>query len=444
MTADRAILVDIGTSRIKATSIRLDSGTVLARADGPSPTPDRRDSGEVASDPLLHRKAFLDILASLPAGEPPTGIWLCAEMHGFLLDDGKGRPLTQYVSWRDERASRDGSPSTLNRFQEDLGKAYQEITGMAVRPGLPALVLAHLSRQGHLPRRGRLLTLPEWLLVSCGEFYGAMNETMAAASGLYDLASHTWSDRLMDASGARSADLDLCPVTSQVDAPLGRMLLNGRKISVFGGVGDMQAAMLGAGIPVRAPVAINMGTGSQVARLIEPRETYLGERRPFFDGNLLSAITHIPAGRALELFSRIADEFSAQGGGRRGTFWEILRQLTPEEVLASPLEADLNVFAGAWRFAKGGLIAGLREGNTSARQLVASLARAWLAQYADALRLLDPQCRAARVAVAGGLARRAPACVPVLEALLGREVLPAGTEEETLRGLTRLAMGEVS
>lgn len=444
MSRGAALLVDFGTSRVKGARLDLASGALGAAAELPAPAPRRGAQGEVEADPFQLRDTFRRILEATVGGNadgnaPPEAIWLCAEMHGFVLDDGKGAPLTPYISWRDERAGRDGAPSTLETVQARLGSEFQQITGMTPRPGLPAVVLAHLSRFGRLPLPARLLSLPEWLVASAGRSAGAAHASIAAASGLYDIGARCWSERILRETG--STGLGLNAVRADTREPIGSVDVRGRPVPLFGGIGDMQAAMLGAGIPARAAIAVNIGTGSQVARAVRDRPGLSGERRPFFAGTALAALTHIPAGRALNLFSDLVDGFAIASGGRAGRFWEMLAGLRPEAVLAAPLEVDLNVFSGAWRFKGGGAVAGLLEGNCSAEQLVGSVARAWLAQYAEAIRLLDPAAETASVALAGGLARRVPACVPVLGKLLGREVLPPAGDEETLLGLAALARG---
>lgn len=442
MSGRPAILVDFGTSRVKAALLDLASRSIGASAECPAPEPRWGKNGEVETDPFLFRDALLNTAGRLARQEPSAEkLWLCSEMHGFVLDDGKGAPLTPYVSWRDQRASRDGSPSTLARFERRFGGEFQRLTGMALRPGLPALSLASLSRSRRLPAGARFLSLPEWLVVCAGRSAGIAHETIAAASGLYDIEARRWSESILSEAGAQ---MQLSEVSTILEVPIGTLRLAERELEVFGGVGDMQAAMLGAGIPARAGIAVNLGTGSQVARAVARSSGLHGERRPYFGDKVLACVTHIPAGRALNLFSGLADGFAAAAAGRAGAFWDLLSGATAEAILAAPLQVDLNVFAGAWRFAGGGSITGLLEGGSSAEQLVASIARAWLTQYADAIALLDPDRTVGQIALAGGLARRIPSCAAVLGALLRREVLGPGREEETIAGLASLALGDVA
>lgn len=437
-----AILVDFGTSRVKAALLDLESRSIGASLECPAPEPRWGKNGEVETDPFQFRDALLKTAGQLARREPSADrLWLCSEMHGFVLDDGKGAPLTPYVGWRDQRAGRDGSPSTLARFERHFGDDFQRLTGLAPRPGLPALALAHLSRSRRIPAGARFLSLPEWLVVCAGRSAGLAHETIAAASGLYDIEARRWSERILSEIGA---ELQLSEVGTNFEAPIGTLRLEERELEVFGGIGDMQAAMLGAGIPARAGIAVNLGTGSQAARAAARSPGLHGERRPYFGGKLLACVTHIPGGRALNLFSGLADGFAAAAGGRAGVFWELLSSAAAKAILAAPLRVDLNVFDGAWRYSGGGSVAGLLEGCSSAEQLVASIARAWLAQYADAIALLDPDRTVGTIALAGGLARRVPSCAAVLRALTEREVLAPGREEETIAGLASLALSDVA
>ena len=125
-------------------------------------------------------------------------------------------------------------------------------------------------------------------------------------------------------------------------------------------------------------------------------------------------------------------------------FWSKFSQLSPAEVLDAKLEVDLNVFEAAWRYRHGGLVGGIKEGGFSPADLMAGVARGWLAQYAEAMDRLDPSRQEDIFLVSGGLSRRASFIVPAISALSGRTARLAEvvTGEETLDGL--LAMSRMS
>jgi sugar (pentulose or hexulose) kinase len=441
-----ALLVDFGASRVKAALFHAGENRILLRAERPSPEPRWGDGGEVEIDPRAHAAVLDELAAELcgPRLAAPSSVWLCSEMHGFVLDDGHGTALTPYISWRDMRAMR-VSPgereSAFDRCSRELGDEFFSITGMRLKPGLPFINLVHIARCGGLPPRSRFLSLPEWIAASAGTYSGSVHISMAAASGFYDLKQHDWSRRLMGMGAGNESAMDF-GVPSDFDGlGLGTVKVAGRTLPLFGGFGDLQTAIFGAGVPNRSNAAINLGTGSQVVRLARSPVPAV-ERRPYFSDQELAAITHIPSGRALNVYAGLFDAIGEASGGSRGAFWRLFGTLAAEEILAAPLPVDLNVFPGSWRFERGGSIAGILEPGTAAPPLVASVALGWLRQYADALDMVDPGREEGQVVLAGGLVRRCQAAPAVLEALTGRHMLPPeGEEDETITGLAAAARG---
>jgi hypothetical protein len=134
------------------------------------------------------------------------------------------------------------------------------------------------------------------------------------------------------------------------------------------------------------------------------------------------------------------DAIATGAGGREGLFWELFATLSPDQIASAPFDVDLNVFPGSWRYGSGGAISRIVEKPQTAMDFVASIARAWLAQYAEALGLLDPAREESEFLLAGGLARRSSAIATVLQKTTGRRVLVhEGKEDETIAGLAALA-----
>ena len=104
-------------------------------------------------------------------------------------------------------------------------------------------------------------------------------------------------------------------------------------------------------------------------------------------------------------------------------------------------EVDLNVFEAAWRYRHGGLVGGIKEGRFSPADLMAGVAKGWLAQYAEGMDRLDPLRHQQKFLISGGLSRRASFIVPTVSALSGRNARLAEvvTGEETLDGLLAMS-----
>lgn len=442
MTSGTVVLADFGASRVKGALYLPGEDRVVARAEEPSPEPNWGKHGEVEIDPRAYASVLERLISRLrKSGLAPDAIWLCSEMHGFVLDDGHGTPLTPYISWRDTRSARspDGKSSIHESLNNDIGNEYLRVTGMHLRPGSPFLVLAHLTRLGVKTAPSRFLSLPEWIAVSGGGYSGKAHVTITAGSGLLDVNRNEWSERLIGLLGDQGRGIRFGESSLADDVLVGHIRIDGGAIPLVGGFGDMQTAMYGAGIPHLSALAVNLGTGSQVARVGRPSASGI-EYRPFFGCNHLAAITHIPSGRALNLFARMLDELAGSARGEAGQLWRRFATLTAEDILAATIKVDLNVFPGSWQYRSGGSIAGLTEETAGGDALVASIARGWLQQYEDAIHVLDPDRREHQFVLAGGLVRRCPATPAVLETLTGRRVLETdGSEDETIAGLARLA-----
>jgi hypothetical protein len=434
------LLIDFGTSRVKSVVVSLDSLKVLDEMQIASPAPRFGPAGEVEVSAEAYWSALEATAGALATRHPQVkALWLCSELHGVIVADRAGVPITPYISWRDGRASSiDASGiSTFDRMS-DRSELFFSLTGMKLRPGLPILSLAFLAAQKQLPEAFRLFTLPDWLLWRGGERNPGVHVSLAAGTGLYDLNRREWSRPLCELAGLDSRTI-VTPRMVRVGEVAGRIHLGTLDLPVFGCVGDVQSAAAGTGFPQAAKLVVNLGTGSQVL-FSTPAIPSDIERRPGADGVDFAAITHIPSGRALSVFAELLDGCAKLGGGAP-FFWSKFSQLSPPEVLDAKLEVDLNVFEAAWRYEHGGLVRGINEGRFSPLDLIAGVARGWLAQYAEAIDRLDPSRQEAIFLVSGGLSRRASFIVPATSALSGRKARLAEvvTGEETLDGLLAMS-----
>jgi sugar (pentulose or hexulose) kinase len=438
---DSTILVDFGASRVKCVQWSFADQCVTASVECASPHARYGQAGEVEFEPEAYWKALLETVGTLLQQAPEVeDISLCTEMHGFMLvATDSVTPLTPYISWQDQRASFATAParSTLDDLQARATEFLRH-TGMRLRPGLPALNLVHMARQGSLPPTARFATLADWLLLRGGESAPQCHPTLAAGTGLYSLLEQAWQPALVAMAGADISGVQF-PRIHDPAQPIGKIRLAGRVLRVWGGIGDMQAAAHGGTFPQGGDILINLGTGSQVMAITQQAASGV-DRRPGATGPQFHAVTHIPSGRALNVFASFLDECAALGGGQP-YFWKLFSELDAREVLQASACVDLNVFEAAWKYASGGQISGIREHQFRPRQFLLSLARSWLQQYADALASIDPQHPGTHFLLTGGLSRRAAFIPAVLEQLLQRRcIMPdLRTGEDTLDGLLRLA-----
>lgn len=438
---DSVILVDFGASRVKCVQWSYTGQRVIASVECASPIARYGTTGAVELEPEAYWNAFLETAGTLSQQAPDVeDIWLCTEMHGcMLVDTDSPTPLTPYISWQDQRASFavPGARSTLDDLQVHATD-FLHHTGMRLRSGLPGPNLIHMARKGSLSRAARFATLSDWLMLRGGEREPQCHLTLAAGTGLYSLVERAWLPTLFAGSGTDLSGVQF-PRISTLAHPIGHIRLAGRSLRVWGGIGDMQAAAHGGTFPQGSDILINLGTGSQVIA-ITPQGVAGVDRRTSATGQEFFAVTHIPSGRALNVFASFLDESAALGGGT-AFFWKLFSELKAQDVLHAAPSVDMNVFDAAWKYAGGGRIGGIHEHQFHPRNLVLAIASSWLHQYAEALASINPQHPSATFLLTGGLPRRAAFIPAVLEQLLKRRcIMPdLRTGEDTLDGLLSLA-----
>ena len=437
---DSVVMVDFGASRIKSVHYSITQKRIIRRVEHTAPVLQRGPHGEAEGKPELYWQALEATAGSLIAQAPDIqDLWLCAEMHGFLLADQRtSEPVTGYISWQDQRAcyATDEAVSTLEQLAQ-FGPKLLTTSGMRLRSGLPIVNLAAI-RKTHWPAdRIRFLTLVDWLLLRGGETAPRCNPTLAAGTGLYALKNQDWSPDMLVAIGINPLQMQM-PVVGNLASPIGSIQLQGRQVRVWGGLGDLPCAAHGLDFPTAAPILVNLGTGSQVMA-IAPTANEDIEIRPCAQGLHAHAITHIPSGRALHTYAAFIDRIAEQSGGS-ALFWRLFSELHADQVLTAEACIDLNVFSAAWHFQQGGSIGHVIEGRFHLPWLMHSLTKSWLLQYADALNAICPTHSADAFLLGGGLSRRGAFIPRVLETLLGKRAIepPLLTGEETLDGLLKL------
>ena len=443
------LAIDFGTTSTKSALLDLEDGAFVGlerRSDGGPALAGSGRGGiqrhELSLPQLLQR--FDDICHRAWEITHFDGIVLCSEMHGFVVVSEMGEPQTNYVSWLDARSTEqiDGI-STHDLIVEELGDDFRRLTGMRPRPGFPLLNLAHTGRTGELTTDGWALSLPCALarLTHDGMREEAIFEhpTMLAAMALADVeAQATPAPRLLDLVH----EIGQCRI--RVGAPSGEGQIAGHwrsregLIPIYAGVGDHQCSVLGASPEPKMDANLNLGTGSQVGIVDGPLDDAF-ELRPYFDSRHLTAITHIPAGRALNEFVGFLEAI-ARFAGATGDFWGALATVTPEQVQDAALAVDLSIFEGARGWTDGGSIRQIVEGSLDVEAYLAAVLAAFTRQYVDVLAEVDAPRQLQRLLLSGGIARRLPQLRHILAKAMPYDVQPAADLDESLLGLRCLAL----
>ena len=437
------LLLDFGTTSTKTAIVDLDTG-VFSQVESHPALPDcsaMPGHYEVSPASLTDRFNSICKFYFEELSVQFEGITLCSEQNGFIVLDRENKPMTNYVSWKDERSLEpiDGL-STFSLLTEELGEHFKTITGWRPGPGLPIMNVTHLARMSMLEGICKIATLPEWLALCSNDSTDVVHDTMLHCQGFYDVHHKRTSDALVrfveQLTGARCTFNEVGPA----DGVSGYWHSPDGKIPIYAGVGDHQCAVLGACTLPKESISINLGTGSQVAVVDPPAIPKEVEVRPYSDSKMLAAVTRIPAGRALADYIRFLEDACGTGCSETPHFWGMFGEIEEPDLRKATLEFDLAVFSSAWNYRGGGKITNILEGSLTLQNYLASLFKSWVQQYPEAVRMFDPAHEATKCILSGGLARRLLSLADIFSILSGYETWPACSLDETLLGLRTTAL----
>jgi sugar (pentulose or hexulose) kinase len=417
--------IDVGSSFIKGAILDLDA--LELRHTGRVPFPEF-----VSGLPPLHREASPAaiitaaerVLAILSAEKPDCeGLVLCGQMHGFVLVDRLGQPVSNYISWLDQRIS-------ATEFEELAAQVTAEERreiGNEFRPGIALPLLYWLKRHGALPEGDVMpISIADFVAAQLCGIQPVMEPTQAAAFGALRLGSTRWHEQVIGKLGL--ASLDWPEVR-----PSGSIVGAWRGVPCFTAVGDQQCALAGALLGERE-LSVNIGTGSQVAMIADSVPSDGLQTRPYFDNRFLRTITHIPGGRALSALVRLLTEL---GRVTEADAWRDI-QSAVATVPSTDVRAGIAFFPGPC--GDRGFIENLHEGNLDIGHLFRAVFQSMAGNYESCARRLDPSGDAGRIVFSGGVARQLETVRELTAAALGLPYRLSPHPEDTLFGLMVLAL----
>lgn len=426
--------IDLGSTSIKGAVLDLEARALSDIIRRPFPLPLAnlpRWHYEVSPDAVLQatRDVLDELLDHTPAAQ---GIVLCSQMHGVVLMDDALKPVTNVITWQDQRALAGDSPS-FDRLKAELTQADLQRLGNDVWASRPIAMLHWFQQHGQLPHGAMFCALPDFVFAAlCGQ-PPATDLGHAAASALFDVTQGEWHQDLLRRLTFDHLKLPRVAMQGEV---IGHYAHAGRAIPWLAPVADQQCSLLGADLQA-GELSINISTGSQVAMLSETLQHGEFQTRPFFDGRWLLTRIHIPAGRSLNALMRLLTELATAESVQLENTWANAERLA-RAAEPSDLALDLSFFAGA--LGNEGSITHIREDNLSAGGLFRA-AYASMAQNYEQCALSLSLARAwQRIVFSGGLALQSPL---LREEILSRFNCPsrlAEGGEDALVGLLAVAM----
>ncbi len=433
----RCLGLDLGSSSIKGAVLDLESLAVSHVQSEPFPSPVKGlPPSWFEIDPVAVVDSSRRVLQRLAEFAPDcAGVFVCSQMGGLILATREGKPLTRYLSWRDQRSLVAGAsgPTPFDAFRARLGEQALSELGGECKAGSATVLLSCLDT---LPKGGVPLSLGDFVLSHLTGSAAQVHPT--AAIGLLNVRNQTWHKEVFARLGW---DHLHWPQLADTRVPVGEWEFQGRKIPVYPSFGDQQCALYGAGVQP-GDLSINASTGAQVSRLRSGFQPGNYQTRAYFDGWNLDTITHIPAGRALNALVDLLCECSRGTGQPEFDPWPYIRQTQAEgaHIPAGPagMEVDLSFFPGP--LGDSGAITGITLENLSIGSLFHAALISMAKGFGQCAGRLDGPEAWKSIVLSGGLTHNFPKLKTLLQGVFPklpqRENPPT---EETLCGLMRIA-----
>jgi len=411
---NKILLVDFGATHIKSTVYsafddRWDSFNKIISPQNVSDIP-----GQFVVPQARLTKIFKDI-CEMHKKDGYEAIFIASQMHGFVAVDANNKPLTDYISWQDQR----GQMLDIENFSK--------ITGMKNRIGLPVHNLAHMVNvENKFDKTIKILTLPELLTNVDGKSENIVHNSMAAATGFYDIHKETPSEEILSLI-KHDVRLNKSTPNIEIAGYYG-------DIPIYVGIGDLQAAIRGVDTGENDAILVNVGTGSQVSVISDTKARPPGiEYRPYVGDRHLHTITHIPAGRAMNTLIKPFQDMGID-------CWAKMRDFSVATVADSDLEVDFAVFESATGYADGGSIKGIKENNFNIDNILASFVRQMCLQYVRYIKKFDCNPDLKWVILSGGIPKSIPALPSLVTIYTEKSCITSFSDiDETLYGLSKIA-----
>ncbi len=326
------LFIDVGSTNIKYATSGLNDFRSISF---PKPIINEGGKFEVNPEEIIARiKGIIDAIR-------PEEVYLSTQMHGYLLFN-QGQRVTNYISWRDERAK-----------NEKPKFAIKKTYGVDIKPNLP-----RLSLQKQTVQFDEFMTLGSFISYSLAG-KNASHISDITPTGLFDRAKKQY-DKLPFAA----------PEVYEEVGVVGKY----GDCLVYSPIGDQQCAIKGVldKYKTEEGYVLNIGTASQLCCVSPGLPLGAYESRPYFDHKTLCTVTRLPSGTAIRqiknvdmvvdvLFKEYADAlkklptkqhiFVTGGGAKR--YRKIIEKVLKKLAIDYTFNDDFDALIGLSNIAKG-------------------------------------------------------------------------------------------
>jgi len=265
-----ALGIDFGTTKAACVLVDLEEGTLLhsasvdtdAYTECKNPLYYEQDTGKVQEG------LFEAVTRCMRGFEGEIfSIGVTGQMHGVVGIDERGNPVTNLVTWQDERGNEPGKNgrTLLEEMEERGGKR-------AIATGYGIVTLYDWIARKRLSDIRKICTIPDYFgMRMTGLKQPVIDDTMAHSTGAFDPWERAWDRGYITALGL---DTGVLPDVVLPSTVLGHVrdediltLLKGSRPPVSVCIGDNQASFIGSVRDYSDTILVNIGTASQVSYL---------------------------------------------------------------------------------------------------------------------------------------------------------------------------------
>ncbi|USG65352.1 gluconokinase [Brevibacillus ruminantium] len=265
--------LDIGTTSTKAVVYREDGqllglGNVNYDLSTPRPAWAEQDPDEIFAAVLTALREAISH-AGVEAGQI-AAIGFSTAMHSLIAVDESGRPLTNLITWADNRSLE----QTERLKREGLGKAIYQHTGTPIHPMSPLSKLIWMKEEDPetFQRAAKFISIKEYVLYKLfGEY--VVDYSIASATGLFDIRRLDWYEPALEAAGITRDRLSLPVPTTHIlrgiRSPYSTDIGISPETPFVVGASDGVLANLGVGAIRNGQLAVTIGTSGAVRSVVD-------------------------------------------------------------------------------------------------------------------------------------------------------------------------------
>lgn len=414
-------LLDAGGTFLKGAVLQAGSLSSIHREAMPPILENEPGAKEIDPRNLTSRLEMLILKMTSKFG-PPSNLRITGQMGGLILLDLDGKPLSGLRTWQDTRTliPRPGNISSWDRFRNEYLEKFSAASGNDIKPSTSIVQLLDQLSVTPIREPFRPLSLLGYIANHlAGSLHNpTVHASDAAATGMFDIFSLDFN---LDGIG-RISKFATMPVVQEAYGPIEGG--SNRDYAVMSGVGDQQASLFGVDLD-NDSIAVNLGTGGQVAILTPPTamSPQVGiQIRPYFFESRIRTITHLPAGR---IIGRVVSELF--GSNHPDSFIKFFSQSASigDHDPVDLYDLDLQ---------------GFDKVEPDTKRIARSVLKELVNKYESAIHHLDPLGNKT-IIFAGGLGQRFTQFSDALSLRSGRHKLVSNHPETSLAGLAKLEIG---